>query len=99
MFRSISVSIAPFKNEVGPCHTIPDRTGTYCHARVQCAPGDRNDPRNHRLDVQYVPIYAEHVICGLVDGKAQPEVEQARPSSIRVDASFDEMPLSSWDTL
>jgi (2R)-3-sulfolactate dehydrogenase (NADP+) len=34
----------------------------------------------------YVPIYAEHVACGKVDGEAMPLVEQARAGSIRVDA-------------
>ena len=45
---------------------------------------ERDGIRSHGL--MYVPIYAEHVICGKVDGNAVPVVEQNRPSSIRVDA-------------
>lgn len=40
--------------------------------------------RSHGL--MYVPIYAEHIICGKVDGQAQPEVKISRPSAICVDA-------------
>ncbi len=35
----------------------------------------------------YVPIYAEHVQCGKVDGKAIPELENPRASVITVDAA------------
>jgi len=45
---------------------------------------ERDGVRSHGL--MYVPIYAEHVRCGKVDGKAVPVVEQPRPSAIRVDA-------------
>jgi len=45
---------------------------------------ERDGIRSHGL--MYVPIYAEHVICGKVVGDAVPVVEQLRPSSIRVDA-------------
>ncbi len=41
--------------------------------------------RSHGL--MYVPIYAEHVICGKVDGKAEPIVEKTRPGAICVDAA------------
>lgn len=34
----------------------------------------------------YIPIYAEHVECGKVDGNAQPTIEQARPAMTVVDA-------------
>ena len=34
----------------------------------------------------YIPIYAEHVQCGKVDGSAQPQLEQTRPGTITVDA-------------
>ncbi|WP_298438172.1 Ldh family oxidoreductase [uncultured Jannaschia sp.] len=34
----------------------------------------------------YVPIYAEHVRCGKVDGQAVPEVSTPRPGVVRVDA-------------
>ena len=40
--------------------------------------------RSHGL--MYVPIYAEHIACGKVDGQAQPEVNCTRPSAICVDA-------------
>lgn len=45
---------------------------------------ERDGIRSHGL--MYVPIYAEHVKCGKVDGQAQPRVEMVRPGSIRVDA-------------
>ena len=45
---------------------------------------ERDGIRSHGL--MYVPIYAEHIICGKVDGKAEPQVEQVRAGSIRVDA-------------
>lgn len=35
----------------------------------------------------YIPIYAEHVQCGKVDGKAIPELENPRASVITVDAA------------
>jgi (2R)-3-sulfolactate dehydrogenase (NADP+) len=45
---------------------------------------ERDGIRSHGL--LYVPIYAEHVACGKVDGRAEPAVEQTRPGAIRVDA-------------
>ena len=45
---------------------------------------ERDGIRSHGL--MYVPIYAEHVSCGKVDGKAQPIVKQTRPGAICVDA-------------
>jgi (2R)-3-sulfolactate dehydrogenase (NADP+) len=45
---------------------------------------ERDGIRSHGL--LYVPIYAEHVACGKVDGKAVPELQQTRPGAIRVDA-------------
>jgi (2R)-3-sulfolactate dehydrogenase (NADP+) len=45
---------------------------------------ERDGIRSHGL--MYVPIYAEHVRCGKVDGQAVPEVERPRPSAVRVDA-------------
>ena len=61
---------------------------------------ERDGVRSHGL--LYVPIYAEHVQCGKVDGQAVPEVLQPKPSAIRVnaksgfahpaiDAGFDKM--------
>jgi (2R)-3-sulfolactate dehydrogenase (NADP+) len=34
----------------------------------------------------YIPIYAEHVKCGKVDGQAQPERRQPKPAVLTVDA-------------
>jgi (2R)-3-sulfolactate dehydrogenase (NADP+) len=45
---------------------------------------ERDGIRSHGL--MYVPIYAEHLSCGKVDGKAIPEVNCTRPSAICVDA-------------
>ncbi len=45
---------------------------------------ERDGIRSHGL--MYVPIYAEHLACGKVDGKAKPEVNCTRPSAICVDA-------------
>jgi (2R)-3-sulfolactate dehydrogenase (NADP+) len=45
---------------------------------------ERDGVRSHGL--MYVPIYAEHVQCGKVDGKAAPEVSQPKPSALRIDA-------------
>lgn len=35
----------------------------------------------------YIPIYAEHVQCGKVDGQAKPKLDQPKPSVITVDAA------------
>ncbi|MEN0041492.1 MAG: Ldh family oxidoreductase [Pseudomonadota bacterium] len=45
---------------------------------------ERDGVRSHGL--MYVPIYAEHVQCGKVDGKAEPAVETPKPALVRVDA-------------
>ena len=45
---------------------------------------ERDGVRSHGL--MYVPIYAEHVQCGKVDGRAVPSVEQPKPSAVRVNA-------------
>ena len=34
----------------------------------------------------YIPIYCEHVLCGKVDGKAEPKLSTIRPSAFRVEA-------------
>ena len=47
---------------------------------------ERDGIRSHGL--MYVPIYAEHVICGKVNGQAIPEVEITRPGAIRVNANY-----------
>ncbi|MEM8749065.1 MAG: Ldh family oxidoreductase [Pseudomonadota bacterium] len=45
---------------------------------------ERDGVRSHGL--LYVPIYAEHVQCGKVDGQAVANVEQPKPAAVRVDA-------------
>ena len=45
---------------------------------------ERDGMRSHGL--LYIPIYAEHLCCGKVDGAASPEVEKTRASALRVDA-------------
>ncbi|MEO5325972.1 Ldh family oxidoreductase [Mesorhizobium sp. CC13] len=46
---------------------------------------ERDGIRSHGL--LYVPIYAEHVRCGKVDGRARPAVSQPRPGAVVVDAA------------
>ncbi|MEL6946786.1 MAG: Ldh family oxidoreductase [Pseudomonadota bacterium] len=46
---------------------------------------ERDGVRSHGL--MYVPIYAEHVRCGKVDGTAEPTVETPKPGLVRVDAA------------
>ncbi|SIR24401.1 (2R)-3-sulfolactate dehydrogenase (NADP+) [Rhizobium sp. RU20A] len=46
---------------------------------------ERDGIRSHGL--LYVPIYAEHVRCGKVDGSARPVVTRPRPGAIVVDAA------------
>ncbi|MCV9999231.1 Ldh family oxidoreductase [Pararhizobium sp. YC-54] len=46
---------------------------------------ERDGIRSHGL--LYVPIYAEHVRCGKVDGKAMPVVDRPRPGAVTVDAA------------
>ena len=43
---------------------------------------ERDGIRSHGL--LYVPIYAEHVRCGNVDGRAKPVVSQPRPGAVAV---------------
>ncbi|MFZ1815896.1 MAG: Ldh family oxidoreductase [Rhizobiaceae bacterium] len=45
---------------------------------------ERDGIRSHGL--LYVPIYAEHVRCGKVDGEAVPVVSRSAPGVVRVDA-------------
>ena len=45
---------------------------------------ERDGVRSHGL--MYVPIYAEHVQCGKVDGQASPELTVPSPGAVRVDA-------------
>ncbi|HEV7247923.1 MAG TPA: Ldh family oxidoreductase [Shinella sp.] len=46
---------------------------------------ERDGIRSHGL--HYVPIYAEHIRCGKVDGMARPVVSQPRPGAVVVDAA------------
>lgn len=46
---------------------------------------ERDGIRSHGL--LYVPIYAEHVRCGKVDGAARPMVSRPRPGAVVVDAA------------
>ncbi len=46
---------------------------------------ERDGVRSHGL--MYVPIYAEHVQCGKVDGQAVPVVSHPKPGAVRVDAA------------
>ncbi len=46
---------------------------------------ERDGIRSHGL--MYVPIYAEHVVCGKVDGNAIPEVQHTRASALHVNAN------------
>lgn len=50
-----------------------------------CAGAERDGIRSHGL--HYIPIYCEHVVCGKVDGQAQPSVSRPKPGAIRVDAA------------
>lgn len=45
---------------------------------------ERDGIRSHGL--MYIPIYAQHLRCGKVDGGAVPTVETPRPGAVRVDA-------------
>jgi (2R)-3-sulfolactate dehydrogenase (NADP+) len=49
------------------------------------AAAERDGIASHGL--LYVPVYAEHVRCGKVDGKAEPRMEHPRPATILVDAA------------
>lgn len=46
---------------------------------------ERDGVRSHGL--MYLPIYAEHLACGKVDGRAVPQVAQPRPGAVVVDAA------------
>jgi len=46
---------------------------------------ERDCVRSHGL--LYLPIYAEHLRCGKVDGQAAPRVSQPKPGALRVDAA------------
>lgn len=46
---------------------------------------ERDGVRSHGL--MYLPIYAEHLTCGKVDGRAVPQLSQPRAGAILVDAA------------
>jgi len=46
---------------------------------------ERDGIRSHGL--MYVPVYAEHLRCGKVDGDALPEIARPRPGVVMVDAA------------
>ncbi len=46
---------------------------------------ERDGIRSHGL--MYLPIYAEHLRCGKVDGWARPSVSRPLPAAVRVDAA------------
>lgn len=61
---------------------------------------ERDGIRSHGL--MYVPIYAEHVQCGKVNGESKPVVTQPRASAICVDAQsgFAHPAIDAgWDSL
>ncbi len=59
----------------------PDNAASVARSTVLA---ERDGIRSHGL--MYVPIYAEHVGCGKVDGQAVPAVETRRSGSVCVDA-------------
>ena len=59
----------------------PANAGSVARSTVLA---ERDGIRSHGL--MYVPIYAEHVACGIVDGGAVPLIERTRCGSITVDA-------------
>ena len=46
---------------------------------------ERDGVRSHGF--MYLPIYAEHLACGKVDGKAEPEMSRPRAAAVVVDAA------------
>lgn len=46
---------------------------------------ERDGVRSHGL--MYLPVYAEHLTCGKVDGRAQPRLSQPRAGAVLVDAA------------
>lgn len=62
--------------------TTPENAAPLAHA---VAAAERDGIASHGL--LYVPIYAEHVRCGKVDGQAEPRMERPRPATVCVDAA------------
>ncbi len=46
---------------------------------------ERDGVRSHGL--MYLPVYAEHLACGKVDGRAEPRLSQPRAGAVVVDAA------------
>lgn len=46
---------------------------------------ERDGMRSHGL--LYLPVYVEHLICGKVDGLAEPRLDRPRPGAVLVDAA------------
>lgn len=59
----------------------PENAEPLAHAIMQA---ERDGISSHGL--MYLPVYAEHLRCGKVDGLAVPQVETPRPGVVRVDA-------------
>lgn len=60
----------------------PENAGPLAHAIMQA---ERDGIASHGL--MYLPVYAEHLSCGKVDGRAVPTLETPRPGVVRVDAA------------
>ena len=58
----------------------PENAGPLAHAIMQA---ERDGIASHGL--MYLPVYAEHLSCGKVDGRAVPTLETPRPGVVRVD--------------
>ncbi|MCW2306004.1 Ldh family oxidoreductase [Rhodobium gokarnense] len=59
----------------------PEAAASVARSTVKA---ERDGIRSHGL--LYVPIYAEHVVCGKVDGQAEPVVSRPRAGAVTVDA-------------
>ncbi|MBB4304728.1 (2R)-3-sulfolactate dehydrogenase (NADP+) [Rhodobium orientis] len=59
----------------------PEAAASVARSTVKA---ERDGIRSHGL--LYVPIYAEHVVCGKVDGRAEPVVSRQRAGAVTVDA-------------
>lgn len=46
---------------------------------------ERDGVRSHGL--MYLPVYVEHLVCGKVDGQADPQLSHPRPGAVVVDAA------------
>ena len=60
---------------------LPQNAAPLAHAIMQA---ERDGISSHGLI--YLPVYAEHLACGKVDGQAQPQLDTPRAGVVRVDA-------------